>query len=60
MTESVMTARARLVAGCRGAGIERTVKLTDALTGGTAVDLGVSVVTQDQDYDQMAAAHPAL
>gem|GEM_PF-2107407 len=36
------------------------MKLTDALTGATAVDLGVSVVTQDQDYDQMAAAHPAL
>ena len=60
ITESVMTAWARLVADCRGAGIERTVKLADALIAATAIDLGLSVVTQDQDYDQMAAAHPAL
>ena len=60
ITESVMTAWARLVADCRGACIERTVKLADALIAATAIDLGLSVVTQDQDYDQMAAAHPAL
>jgi hypothetical protein len=60
ITESVMTAWARLVADCRGAGIERTVKLADALIAATAIDLGLPVVTQDQDYDQMAAAHPAL
>jgi len=60
ITESVMGAWARLVADCRAAGITRTVKLTDALIAATAIDLGLPVVTQDGDYDQMAAAHPPL
>lgn len=60
INESVMTAWARLVMDCRAAGIQRTVKLTDALIAATAVDLGLPVVTQDDDYDRMAGAHQAL
>jgi hypothetical protein len=55
-----MAAWARLVGDCRSAGIQRTVKLTDALIAATAIDLGLPVVTQDDDYDQMARAHPPL
>jgi hypothetical protein len=36
------------------------VKLTDALIAATAIDLGLPVVTQDDDFDQMSGAHPAL
>ena len=60
ISESVMAAWARLVMDCRAAGIQQTVKLTDALIAATAIDLGLPVVTQDDDYDQMAAAHQAL
>jgi predicted nucleic acid-binding protein len=60
VSESVMSAWARLVADCRSAGIQRTVKLMDALIAATAIDLGLPVVTQDGDYDQMARAHSEL
>ena len=60
ISESVMGAWARLVIDCRAAGIHRTVKLTDSLIAATAIDLGLPVVTQDDDYDRLAAAHPAL
>lgn len=60
ISESVMGAWARLVADCRAAGIQRTVKLTDALIAATAIDLGLPVVTQDDDYDQIAKVHRAL
>ncbi len=60
ITESIMGAWARLVVDCRAAGVQRTVKLTDALIAATAIDLGLPVVTQDDDYDQMARAHAAL
>lgn len=60
ISESVMTAWARLVMDCRSAGIQRTVKLTDALIAATAIDLGLPVVTQDDDYEQMASAHSPL
>jgi predicted nucleic acid-binding protein len=60
ITESAMGAWARLVSDCRAAGIQRTVKLTDALIAATALDLGLPVVTQDDDYDQMARAHRDL
>jgi hypothetical protein len=36
ITEAVMVAWARLVADCRLAGIQRSVKLTDALIAATA------------------------
>lgn len=60
ISEAVMGAWARLVADCRAAGIQRTVKLTDALIAATAIEHGLPVVTQDGDYAQIAAAHPAL
>jgi predicted nucleic acid-binding protein len=58
--EAVMETWATLVADCRAAGVHRTVKLTDALIAATAVERGLPVVTQDDDYEQIAGAHPAL
>jgi predicted nucleic acid-binding protein len=58
--EAVMDAWATLVADCRAAGVHRTVKLTDALIAATAVEHGLPVVTQDDDYEQIARAHQAL
>jgi len=60
ISEAVMVSWARLVVDCRSARIQRTVKLTDALIASTAVEHGLPVVTQDDDYDQISAAHPAL
>lgn len=60
ISEAVMVTWARLVSDCRRAGIHRTVKLTDALIAATAIEHGLPVVTQDEDYDRMAKAHPAL
>jgi predicted nucleic acid-binding protein len=60
ISEAVMVAWARLVSDCKADGVHRTVKLTDALIAATAVEHGLPVVTQDDDYDQIARAHPAL
>jgi predicted nucleic acid-binding protein len=60
ISEAVMTAWARLVSDCRAAGAHRTVKLTDALIAATAVEHGLPVVTQDDDYDEIARAHEPL
>lgn len=60
ISEAVMETWATLVADCKAAGIHRTVKLTDALIAATAVERGLPVVTQDDDYEQLARAHPAL
>jgi predicted nucleic acid-binding protein len=60
ISEAVTGAWARLVCDCREAGIQRTVKFTDALIAATAIEHGLPVVTQDDDYSQMARAHPAL
>lgn len=60
ITEAVMGAWARLVTDCRAAGVHRTVKLTDALIAATAVEHGLAVVTQDEDYAQMSRAHAPL
>lgn len=60
ISEAVMVAWARLVLDCRDAGIHRAVKLTDALIAATAVEHGLPVVTQDDDYVQMSQAHPPL
>jgi predicted nucleic acid-binding protein len=60
ISEAVMVAWAKLVADCRAAGIHRTVKLTDALIAATAIEHGLPVVTQDDDFDQIAHACPAL
>lgn len=58
--EAVIVAWARLVSDCRAAGIQRTVRLTDALIAATAVEHGLPVVTQDDDFDRIAEAHPPL
>jgi hypothetical protein len=58
--EAVMVTWARLVADCKAAGIHRAIKLTDALIAATAIEHGLPVVTQDGDYEKIAAAHPAL
>ena len=60
ISEAVMTTWARLVMDCRAAGIHSAVKLTDSLIAATAVEHGLPVVTQDEDYDEIARAHPAL
>jgi predicted nucleic acid-binding protein len=60
INEAVMETWAALVADCRATGVHRTVKLTDALIAATAVERGLPVITQDDDYEQMARAHPAL
>jgi predicted nucleic acid-binding protein len=60
ISEPVMTSWARLVADCRAAGIHGMVKLTDALIAATAIEHGLAVVTQDDDYDRIAAAHTPL
>jgi predicted nucleic acid-binding protein len=60
ITETVMGCWARLVADCRAAGVHKTVKLTDALIAATAIEHGLAVVTQDDDFDAMGRAHPEL
>ena len=60
ISEAVMVTWARLVSDCRDAGIHRTVKLTDALIAATAIEHGLPVVTQDDDYRQMSRAHKPL
>lgn len=60
ITEAVMDAWARLVADCRSAGAQRTVKLTDALIAAIAIERELPVVTQDEDYDLIARVQPAL
>lgn len=60
VSEAVMVTWARLVADCRAAGIQRTVKLLDALIAATAVEHGLPVITKDDDYRQMARAHAPL
>jgi predicted nucleic acid-binding protein len=60
ITEAVMTTWARLVADCNAAGIHRTIKLTDALIAATAVEHGLPVVSQDGDYEKLAAVHTPL
>lgn len=60
VSEAVMVSWARLVADCRAAGIQRAVKLTDALVAATAVEHGLPIVAQDSDFEQLARAHPPL
>lgn len=60
VSEAAMVTWARLVSDCRSAGIHRTIRLTDALIAATAIEHGLPVVTQDDDYDRIARAHSAL
>ena len=58
ITEAVMGAFARLTHDCRRAGARP--KILDALIASTAIDHGLPVVTQDDDFMAMARAHPRL
>ena len=60
LSEAVMVTWARLVADCRAAGIQRAVKLTDALIAATAVEHGLPVIAQDSDFERIARAHSSL
>ena len=60
VSEAVMVSWARLIVDCRAAGVQRAVKLTDALIAATAIEHQLPVVTQDADFDQIARACPAL
>jgi predicted nucleic acid-binding protein len=60
ISEPVMSAWARLVVDCQRGGVHRMVRLTDALIAATAVVHGLAVVTQDEDFDRIAAAHTLL
>ncbi len=60
ISEAVMVSWARLVADCRDAGARATIKLTDSLIAATAIEHGLAVVTQDDDYAQMARMHAPL
>jgi predicted nucleic acid-binding protein len=58
ITEAVMGAFARLTHDCRQAGTRP--KILDALIASTAIEHGLPVVTQDDDFAAMARAHPRL
>jgi len=58
ISEAVMSAFARLVHDCRAA--SRRPKILDALIAATAVEHGLPVITQDDDFDAIASAHAAL
>lgn len=60
VSEAVMTAWARLVIECRRAGVQRAVRLTDALIAATAIAHGLPVVTQDADFERLAGASSEL
>lgn len=60
LSEAIMVTWARLVSACREAGIHQAVKLADSLIAATAVEHGLPVVTQDEDFDQLARAFPIL
>jgi predicted nucleic acid-binding protein len=55
VTEAVMSAFARLTHDCRQAGARP--KIPDALIAATAVEHGLPVVTQDDDFAAMDRAH---
>jgi predicted nucleic acid-binding protein len=60
LNEAAMVAWAHLVSACKTAGVHRVVKLTDSLIAATAIERGLPVITQDDDFDTMARAHPPL
>ena len=56
--EAVGGAFARLVDDCRRKGVR--ARVVDALIAATAVEHGLPVVTQDDDFEAMAGAHSRL
>ena len=60
VSEPVMTRWAQLAQDCAAAGYAKRVKLMDGLIAATAIEHGLPVVTQDEDFDLMASAHAPL
>lgn len=60
ISEAVMAQWAQVAHACAVAGCTRKVKVMDALIAATAVEHGLAVVTQDDDFDLIAEAHPRL
>ena len=60
ISDAVMVTWAYLVADCRAAGVHRAIKLTDTLIAATAIEHGLPVVTQDEDFGAIAEAHARL
>ena len=60
ISEAVMVSWARIVSDCTSLGVRRVVKLMDTLIAATAVEHGLAVVTQDDDFDDIARAHREL
>lgn len=60
VSEAVMVSWAHLTKACAKAGKSRKVKVMDALIAATAIEHGLAVVTQDDNFDVIAAAEPAL
>lgn len=60
ITEAVMVSWARIVSDCASRGVHRVVKLMDTLIAASAVEHGLVVVTQDDDFDDIARAHREL
>jgi predicted nucleic acid-binding protein len=60
LNEAAMVAWAHLVAACAMAGMHGMVKLTDSLIAATAIERGLPVVTQGDDFDVIVRAHPPL
>jgi predicted nucleic acid-binding protein len=58
VTETVMAQFARLVHDCCANGSRP--KVFDTLIAATALDHGLTVLTQDGDFDTIADAHPKL
>jgi predicted nucleic acid-binding protein len=58
VTETVMGRFAQLVHACRSNGLRP--KILDTLIAATALDHGLTVLTQDGDFDALAGAQPAL
>jgi predicted nucleic acid-binding protein len=58
VTETVMSRFAQLVHACRSNGSRP--KVLDTLIAATALDHGLTVLTQDRDFEALASAQPAL
>ena len=59
VTEAVMVTWAHLVDDCRKARL-RGIKLNDTLIAATAIQHGLPILTQDDDFEALASAHPRL
>lgn len=60
ISEAVMGSWATLVRACNAAGFAGRVKAMDALIAATAIEHGLAVITQDDDFDLIASAEPSL